>query len=287
MRSLGSPVLAVVLVACASQKSGVAPGPGEPPAGEPTPTGAKRYEGSGMVLDKQGVGPQLCLGGIFLSDPPQCGGVPLVGWDWAKAEGEQTKNDTTWGEYRVVGTYDGHRLTPTEPPGPPRYGKGHEPTFDTLCREPAGGWARPDPTKMDQADLIRVNVAAQKMPGYAGLWLHDLVPPKDGHQDLKDVVLNVTFTGDLARREAELRQVWGGALCVARQKHSEAELVAIQTEAAAMIREMGLGFQGSGMDVVRGRILVDVTTVTAEQLAKLEEKFGKLLVVTPRLLPLQ
>ena len=290
MRSLRSPLLAVVLVACQSQKAGVAPGPDAPKkplAGELPPTVAKQYEASGLVLDKEGVGPRLCLDGVFLSNPPQCGGIPLVGWDWAKAKGETTLRGTTWGEYRVVGTYDGKRLTPTEPPGPPRYRKGYQSTFDTPCREPTGGWARPDPMKTTQADLIKVNEAAQKVPDFAGLWLTNIVPlpPKADHQDLKEVVVNVTFTGDLARRRAELRKVWGGVLCVAQQKHSLAELMAIRIRAEAMIRELGLGRQGSDLDLIRGKILVDVTTMTAEQQAQLDEKFGEVLVVTALLRP--
>jgi hypothetical protein len=287
MRSLRSPLLAVVLVACQSQKAGVAPGPEKPSAGETLPTAAQRYEASGVVIDKEGVGPQLCLSGEFLSNPPQCSGLPLVGWDWAKAKGETTLSGTKWGEYRVVGTYDGKRMTLTEPPGPPRYAKGYQSKFDTPCREPTGGWARPDPMKTTTADLIKVSEAAQKVPDFAGLWLTNLdpLPPNADHQDMKEVVVNVTFTGDLARRRAELRKLWGGVLCVAQKKHSLAELMAIRTEAQAMIRELGLGPRASDLDEIRGKILVDVTTMTAEQQAKLDEKFGALLVVTALLRP--
>src|SRR5688572_15691269 len=132
MRTPGMPLLAACLIiGCGSEKA-VAPGPDAPksPAGptEPVvadgkaaPVSGDRYEGSGTVLDKKGVGPQLCLGAVASSLPPQCGGIPLVGWDWGKVEGEQTAGETTWGEYRVVGTFDGTRLTPTEPPGAPQY----------------------------------------------------------------------------------------------------------------------------------------------------------------------
>jgi hypothetical protein len=295
MRTSGSPFLAVLLVACAAEKSATdpaakpAPAQAEPPAKAEAPAEVEpagpRYEGSGTVLDKQGVGPQLCLGAVAESLPPQCRGVPLVGWDWAKVEGEQTAGDTTWGEYRVVGTYDGQRLTPTEPPGPPQYTQ-DDFKIETPCTEPAGGWARPDPKKMRQADLDRVNLAAQKMPGYAGLWLHNLVPPRGEVQDPKDLVVNVAFSGDLAKREAELRKLWGGALCVVQHKRSEAELAAVRTQAEATIREMGLGMLDSSTDVVRGRILVGVTAATAEQLAELKAKYGDELVVTARLRPL-
>jgi hypothetical protein len=240
------------------------------------------------VLDERGVGPKLCLGAVFESDPPKCWGIPLVGWDWAKLEGERARDGTTWGDYHVVGTYDGKRLTLTEPAGPPRHtktkGKGYAYKFGSACREPTGGWARPDLKRTDRADLVRLTEAAQKVPSFSALWLTYLVPAKED-TSLKDVVVNVTFTGDVARREAELRKLWGGVLCVAQQKHSEAELMAIRVKAEAMIREMGIEAQGSDMDVIHEKILVAVTTVTADQLARLDEKFGEMLLVTALLRP--
>lgn len=293
MHRIAPPLLAVLLVACGSDKTGVAPGPDAPNTAAPKsdvepapPTSTPgRYEASGTVLDKQGVGPQLCLGAVATSLPPQCGGIPLDGWDWAKVEGEQTAGDTTWGEYRVVGSYDGKRMTASEPPGPPQYPQDSF-TFDPACPEPAGGWPRPDPKKSGQADLDRANQAAQKMPGYAGLWLYDLKPGQGEQQDPKNLVLNVTFTGELAAREAELRKLWGGALCVAQQKHSEVELARLRAQAEANIRELGMEMLDSSTDVVRGTIRVTVTTATAEQLAKLKERFGDTLVVSARMRPL-
>jgi hypothetical protein len=43
-------------------------------------------------------------------------------------------------------------------------------------------------------------------------------------------VLNVAFTGDLERHQAQLRSVWGGRLCVTRQQRTYRELLAIQRE---------------------------------------------------------
>ena len=56
---------------------------------------ALRHAGTGTVLQSPEHGPQICLGGVFTSLPPQCGGVPLAGWDWAVAEGEESANGTT------------------------------------------------------------------------------------------------------------------------------------------------------------------------------------------------
>lgn len=74
-----------------------------------------RVIGVGTVLDVGG-DVQLCLGAIMESSPPQCSGVPLDGWSWDGLDGGETIGDTTWGAYAVYATYDGERLTSTDPP---------------------------------------------------------------------------------------------------------------------------------------------------------------------------
>src|SRR5262245_39820613 len=77
----------------------------------PDPDGTQLYEayttvleqGEGMALPAHG--PELCLGGTADSLPPQCGGVPVANWDWNAVEDEESRGGTTWGAYRVVGTY--------------------------------------------------------------------------------------------------------------------------------------------------------------------------------------
>ena len=74
-----------------------------------------RVIGVGTVLDTAG-DVQLCLGAIMESFPPQCSGMPLDGWSWDGLDGSETSGDTTWGAYAVYATYDGERLTATDPP---------------------------------------------------------------------------------------------------------------------------------------------------------------------------
>ena len=74
-----------------------------------------RVIGVGTVLDVAGE-VQLCLGAIMESYPPQCSGVPLDDWSWDGVEGSETSGETTWGAYAVSATYDGERLTNTDPP---------------------------------------------------------------------------------------------------------------------------------------------------------------------------
>jgi len=71
----------------------------------------RRYTATAMVLESPDHGPQLCLGGVDESLPPQCGGPDIVGWDWESVSDEESRSGTTWGEYTVVGTYDSTRFT--------------------------------------------------------------------------------------------------------------------------------------------------------------------------------
>jgi hypothetical protein len=79
----------------------------------------ERYDATATVLERPGDLPELCEGAIAESYPPQCSGKPIVGWDWDDVDGEESASGTTWGVYRVVGTWDGERLTLTEKPTAP------------------------------------------------------------------------------------------------------------------------------------------------------------------------
>ncbi len=86
------------------------PIPSVPPAREPV-------SGRGLVLQTPDKPPQLCLGPVAASMPPQCDGVPLVGWDWSTA-GPHDEDDvdggvTRSGSYAVTGRFDGRALTVT------------------------------------------------------------------------------------------------------------------------------------------------------------------------------
>ena len=238
------------------------------------------------VLEKDGKGAQLCLGAIASSLPPQCSGLPLVGWDWARVEGEQTAQTTTWGEYHLVGTFDGTRFTPTQPPGPPQPPVDDMPKITTPCPEPAGGWQRPQPKRTGHEWLEKASAAAQTQPDFAGLWIHDPNPPVGEGQDMQKIILNVAFTGDLERHTKELRKHWGGALCVVQHARTEAELIKIQEAAQKTIGELGLVFLGSMTDIVTGVVRIDVVSADASHQAKLDERHGAgAVIVSPRLRP--
>ncbi|MDA1360382.1 hypothetical protein O1R50_12160 [Glycomyces luteolus] len=87
-------------------------------SGEPTPSSdAVVYQAALTVL--QGVerdAAELC-GAVAESYPPQCGGLPVSGWDWDAVAHEEAEG-VRWGSYVVTGTFDGKSFVLTEDPVP-------------------------------------------------------------------------------------------------------------------------------------------------------------------------
>ncbi|MDQ4055206.1 MAG: hypothetical protein M3237_21265 [Actinomycetota bacterium] len=136
---LTAAVAAVILAVTACSEDGdSADDPvGAPGANGPMPTEPVAADGDvttrlpATVMDTGS--PELCLGPVAESYPPQCGGPPLQGWDWAAYEGDyDQQGDVRWGLFYVTGTWDGTTFTvssaepvdevvptDTEPPPPP------------------------------------------------------------------------------------------------------------------------------------------------------------------------
>jgi hypothetical protein len=104
-------------------------------------------------------------------------------------------------------------------------------------------------------------------PGFAGSWLGRLPAPA-GTNDPDKLVLVVRFTGDPARHEAEIRAVYGGAICVIAGERSIAELTKIQHEEAS---ERGMV---SSVDPVTGTLRIEVFVGTQTRQRELDAKHG-------------
>ena len=91
-----------------------------------------RTSGLVTVLDS-GSGPELCLGAVAESYPPQCGGPQLADFDFGDVGAEKAAG-VTWGQYALTGTYDGTTFTVTDAIPAALY--------DTMA-EPEAGGARP------------------------------------------------------------------------------------------------------------------------------------------------
>jgi hypothetical protein len=117
------PVAALFALAACGQgaETGGSPEPGSGDTATQSDAGAAVegtvYQGALTVL--QGVerdAAELC-GVVAESYPPQCGGLPVTGWDWDAVEHEEAQG-VRWGSYIVTGTYDGKSLVLTEDPVP-------------------------------------------------------------------------------------------------------------------------------------------------------------------------
>lgn len=237
----------------------------------PSPT-AQEYAVSALVLENRLHGPQLCYA-VGASLPPMCGGPDVVGWDWDAVEGEESLHGTTWGDYRVVGTFDGERLILTEPPGQPRDGEpgagSPGPGFSTRCPTPDGGWTIEDPATATLDGREAALKYANEQPDLGSIWLDiqahlaDVLPGVP-----EQAVLNATFTGDVERHERQLRARYGGPLCVSRAARSQEELTEVQQRVHQVL---GGNFQYSGADGVRSVVKVMVPVVDDELRARVAE----------------
>ncbi len=261
-------VLALVTAGCA-QGAPAEPAPTSTTTSTPTasPGHDGRLLGRGTVID-DGSGPVLCLGVVLQSLPPQCdGGVALVDWRWPE-RGVERQAGTTWGEFSVVGTYDGRRLRVEKTVAPTsRPGSGRE-SFDTPCPEPPGGWQVPDPARATQEDQDRAFRLAERRTGYADAWVEELSTPGDP----ATTVLNFSFTTDLAGAERALRAVWGGPLCVSKGERTHAELAAIHS---ALRKTPGLLLSGFGFGHVRLTVIHDDGSLQRES----DQRYGAGLVL--------
>jgi hypothetical protein len=241
----------------------------------------RRYQTTATVLQSRDHGPELCLGAVLDSFPPQCGGVPITNWRWDQVQGEQAASGTTWGTYQLVGTYDGAWFTVIRADRPPPVRRpSHEERFKDApkspCAEPEGGWQMPDPARRSERFLEPVTRAARAEPDFAGLWLSYLAPM--GHnvaEDPGEFVLNVAFTGDLARHETRLRSRWGGRLCVTRQQRSYRELLRIQRELhGAVGAELGLRVLGTGIRESANAVSLMVVVLEERAREALDARYG-------------
>jgi len=243
-----------------------------------------RYRASGVVLQSREHGPQLCLGSIATSLPPQCGGPAIVGWSWTGLAHDDQRG-TQWGSFTVVGRYDGTRFTLTQPataPDPTGSGFPASQDLTSPCPEPAGGWTPVNPATATDAALNAANDLAQKQKGFGMLWVDQHFPPGESPgpstespnpkaipNDPTRIVLNISTTGDQAAMERAVRAVWGGNLCVSEAIRTDAELRRVQEAVTATP-----GFLMAGANGFTGQVEVTVIRATVQQQSAFDARFG-------------
>ncbi|NIZ89988.1 hypothetical protein [Kineococcus rubinsiae] len=270
--------LALLAAACGQPASD--PRRAAPPvtAADPDPG---PFEVSGFVLEDDSHGPQLCLGAIAMSSPPQCGGPDLLGWDFASlpAGSYDEAAGARFGPFVVTGVLEGGAVRLTAPARPGRLEPADvvpERSFASPCPPPAGGWTAPDPARTSEEALQAASVRAEQVAGYGELWIDQLVDEVDLTGDLAGdplpFVLDVSTAGDLAAMEAAVREVWGGALCVSAVPRSAAELTALRDRLDGPSARPGT--VQVDVDVPAGQVVVTVLLAGADDQRRLDEEFG-------------
>jgi hypothetical protein len=248
------------------------------PSSSPSPAAERLWTGTATLLQTPDGSLTLCGGSILLSLPPAgCGGAPVRGLDPMTVPGaHRYENGTiTTPSVRLVGTWDGDALTPTEPPvlaEPDRSSAEPQEIPGPSCPEPAGGWPF---DKFDMNGWERVAEYAASQPD-AG----------ESRVDTSQRIFTVPFTGDLDRHRAEIAKLYDGPICVELVKHSRQELQGVMTRVQEELKRRGLAML-SGSPGGSGNGFVEVTVVAAspEEQAELESAFDGLLRMDSFLVP--
>jgi len=237
-----------------------------------------RFRTTGMVVERSGGGPQLCLGTIAATLPPGCGGARIVGWSWAEV-GHESMSGVQYGEYDLVGRYDGTVFTLTEPARPRDLAAMPALTdpFVTPCPTPSGGWRPTDPARATDVTFKAAATVAKGRPGYALLWVDRIVPidtsvsttGNAGYDDPMTFILNVATSGDQASMTRAIRMVWGGAVCVSGAPRAAAELDAVAAKVSSSNDMLSTWTDGRG-----GFVEVDVILATTQRQEQLDARYG-------------
>ena len=247
-----------------------------------------QYSISTTVLESPEHGPELCVGGIAESYPPQCGGPPIVGWSWDEVEDEESANGTTWGEYALVGTYDGGSFSLTGRPGPPVPPERRSDHFTSPCPEPDRGWRVLDHELFGSDASEAASRYARSQPTFAGHWVDPTINPKwrpgpysydeATAMELGDPakqVLNFRFTGEVERHRSKLRELWGGPLCVSEAELTLAELTKLEETVRAELEDDGVLILFSSVDEVHGVVGIGLLVPDDELQKRFDGAFGE------------
>ncbi|WP_114424277.1 hypothetical protein [Nocardioides houyundeii] len=136
------------------------PGPATSAPSSPVPAATGRVSTPQLALVMDTGRPELCLGPVAQSWPPQCRGLPLAGWRWSEHPEHEEQDGARWGSFAVTGTWDGERFTVQEAVPAARYDvPGAEPTATST----PGSTVRPS---LSPDELAVVAEESALLPGW-------------------------------------------------------------------------------------------------------------------------
>ena len=191
---------ALLLAACGGTDDAQVSDPGggaEPsasPSSVPAAAGDVRTRNLVTVMDTGDGQPQVCLGAVAESYPPQCGGPEITNWDWADHPGiHERVGKVRWGEFALRGTWDGTAFTVAEAIPAALY----DPAPEQPPSLPA-----PD-TELTEAELQQIaDDLGRTLPGAQGAY-----PDGAGH-----VLVDVTYDDESLQEWAD--QTYGSGVVI-------------------------------------------------------------------------
>ena len=114
------------------------------------------------------------------------------------------------------------------------------------------------------------------------MWIDYVEDPVDDEVPVPPggIILTAAFTGDLERHSTEIRELWGGPLCVVEHERTQRELSRIQSELSGEVgQELGLETTWSSTDVVTNTVQLGVVVADEATRAAVDERYGEGAVV--------
>lgn len=225
-------VASVVAVAAVAGGVTLLPSSGREPSTAVTAGPSARTLGAdGEVVAKQGEPVRFCKHQPEprlpndLPKPPRCDtSVNVVGVDLDALVARQERDGTIWGSAWLEGTYDRGALMVTRQESP-RNERDPDPAFPIPCPRPEGGWpAAPPETVREPSPALAYQMEHPDL----------IVGRRKGHDGRQSVQI-VTAT-DVARVEADLKPVYGGALCVVRSRYTAEQVDAAIRDVAEFLK---------------------------------------------------
>ncbi len=247
-------------------------------------TGPQRYTIVARVEQDATHGPELCILPTATAgttrDSSDCAGPKLAHWDWTRVPSPSHASGSTFGWYRLVGTYNGNVFTVTETPVKAAAPRNRTPAFPAPCPTPPGGWHATSSGHLGLVDFQALQALAQGAPDFAGIWMSTTSSSAPVNDFQHTQVTVVAFTGDIPRHRLELAAVWGGPICVVQHRHSYAVLQAVVQRINEAVDHKQLAVQelSIGPDEVDGVVDLQLVAATPATQREIDRRFGAGLV---------
>lgn len=142
------------------------------------------------------------------------------------------------------------------------------------CTRPEDGWIA-DPAKTDETDFAATMARARDLDTYAGAWTEYIDQeelPGEGHPSTepRNAIVIAAYTGDPAAHEAELRELWGGGLCLVEAEHTHEELHEVRDALTDEFPAINYAVVDEPENVVSAM----ASEITPELRAAIDERFG-------------